>query len=60
MDELTRVFTELPNLNGVELIDRQHEAEQAERIAHAKVKIIKHALAWREVNRQQDQVKRNA
>jgi hypothetical protein len=51
MDELKKLFEELPDLNGVELINRQHEAEHVERTAHAKVEIIKHALAWREAER---------
>lgn len=52
-DELKELFQRLPRLDGMELIDLQHEAEHAELIAHAKVAIVKETGEWREINRLQ-------
>lgn len=59
LDELKELMEELPNLDGMELIDLQHEAEHAERIACAKVEIIKQIGEWRETNRLQAAEERN-
>lgn len=53
MDELQKLFEELPGLNGMELMDRLREATQAKLVAQAQAEIIKNALEWREISRQQ-------
>jgi hypothetical protein len=54
LQELKELFAELPELGELELVDRQHQAEYAERIAHAEGEIIKQARLWREALRKQE------
>lgn len=53
MRELKELFETLPKMEEMELINRQHEAERAERIAHAEAEIIRQAREWRTALRRQ-------
>lgn len=41
-------------MDAMELIRHQHRAEREEQAAHAELEIVKHALALREIARQQE------